>query len=134
MKSYVDLSTALQRQNLCLVHHLLPQASFFIQGTPPPWRLLSGPAFARRLPEPPPHMPSSLLQHAANGPYLYLYHSTPPGLKSRIYSAYHSCCSVNSVRKVLSFTYYSNKQCSSSPVVASVHCSIASRFLRPQGL
>ena len=60
-KHCVDFSTALQRQNLCLVYHLLPRASFFIQVTPPPWRLLSGPTSARRFPEPSPHTPSSLL-------------------------------------------------------------------------
>ena len=75
-----------------------------------------------------------LLRHAADGPYLYLYHSTPPGLQSPVYSAYRSCCTVNSVRKeVLSFICYSNKQCSSSPVVVGVHCSIVSHFLQPQG-
>lgn len=98
--SYVDFSTALQRQNLCLVHHLLPQASFFTSGDSS-LETLSGHAFARQLPEAP--SPHAFQPPAAcwPAPYLYLYHSTPPGLKSRIYSAYHSCCSVNSVRKSL---------------------------------
>ena len=37
-------------------------------------------------------------------------------------------------KKILSFICYSNKQYSSSPVVASVHCSTVSHFLWPQGL
>ena len=139
---YVDFSTAPQRQKLCLAYHLLPQVSFPIPVTPPPCRLLSGPAPAGGSQSPlsphpfPPPAGSSPAACCMHGPYLYLYHSTHPGWKSCTYSAYCSCCTMNSVRKkkILSFICYSNKQYSSSPVVASVHCSTVSHFLWPQGL
>lgn len=60
-----------------------------------------------------PPLPTSCwvpLLHAADSPYLYVCHSTHPRLKSSVYSAYYSCCTVNSVKiEILSFVCYPNK-------------------------
>lgn len=140
-------------KSLCWLLHSSAKAKALLGLPPPPSGVLPHPRDPSSLETPvrprpcravpralSPHTPSRLLLgplllHAADGPYLYLYHSTHPGWKSSTHSAYCSCCTVNSVRKKNLILYLLFQQTARFfSVVASVHCSTVSHFLRPQGL
>ena len=125
---YVNFPTALQMQNPCLAYPAPTSPILPFQQTPLAVLLLLGdssqaPPSPGSIPRTPFSTPlptfcwEPLLLLAADSPYLSLCHSTYPKLKSSVYPAIHSCCTVNSVEvEILSFICYSSKWYNSSQV------------------